>query len=199
MANYNNFKRAFEHYLNNVDMITKVVLDDLEDVGEITSKKSGGRKSINRGDRRRATALNKKRMKSLATYSVAEIRNTGKVKNYGEKHYFKGAKAWSRKVRHEVFSEPMPEEPVVELTVNNDGWRCRNTASKLEYSMDEVPAFKIAKEQFEAKKLSDGIALALEVELAEDRVYLAKTKLKIEEIKLEIAKMKLEAFKLRNR
>ena len=65
--------------------------------------------------------------------------------------------------------------------------------------MSEVPAFKTAKEQFEAKKLSDGIALALEVELAEDRVYLAKTKLEIEEIKLEIAKLKLEAFKLRNR
>lgn len=78
-------------------------------------------KKMARADRRRATVSAKKQMKNLATYSVAEIRNTGKVKNYGEKHYFKGAKAWSRKVRHEIFSVPMPEEPVVgEVTVDED-------------------------------------------------------------------------------
>ena len=66
-------------------------------------------KKMNRANRRRTTALNKKRMKNLATYSVAEIRSTGKVKNYHEKHYYKGFKAWSKKVRHEKWYE-LPEE-----------------------------------------------------------------------------------------
>lgn len=55
----------------------------------------------NRANRRRKTALAKKHLQKKAKYAADEILVTGKVKNTGFASYEKGAKAWSRKVRHE--------------------------------------------------------------------------------------------------
>lgn len=113
---------------SNYDFIGKVGIDRIEE-GDFDhfffeeNHENRNRKTTNRGDRRRATKKAKKRRQKMAKYSYDLIMlNFGKVKDTGWRSYEKGDKVYSRKLRHERFSEPMPEmdmlDPEVEYIFN---------------------------------------------------------------------------------
>lgn len=86
-------------------MAEKIAMDDYVAMDDFEFK-GNGRKAKNRGDRRRATKLAKKHRQELAEYAMDEIReNSGKVVDSGLRSYLKGDKAWSRKVRHQRFTD----------------------------------------------------------------------------------------------
>lgn len=72
-----------------------------EDEPDNAAVRHGSRRPVNRAERRKATAHAKMRRQRMAMYSADEIcPRSGKIKNTGFRSYEKGAKAWTRKMRH---------------------------------------------------------------------------------------------------
>ena len=143
--------KAMDLYLNNInnnyDAMGKIAMDNM---AEVTINHSSGRKTTNRAERRRATKKALKRRNSKRAYVDYKPQSDWKaLDDGGFKYYEKGDKAWSRKLRHQRFSEPLAEEPQ-KLTMD-DFYGCELTSMFDSIGWDEEVMYDMGFNSFDGK------------------------------------------------
>ena len=102
-------------------MAEKIAMDNFELYKGQNENRKTRRKYKGRKARQRYTDLNKKHLEKISKYAMVEINlKTLKIKDWGDKSYFKGDKCWSRKDRHQRFYEPAEVEVAGMVTLDED-------------------------------------------------------------------------------